>query len=424
MLKCIDRIQGRRPRTARMCAVTLLLGAVALHAGQDTWPQFRGPNRDGKAAGRGLLKEWPDDGPDELWAYGELGFGFGSASVTEHAIYVTGMEGDEGFVYALDLDGKLSWKASYGRDWDRGHRGSRTTPTVYEGRVYAISAYGQVVCYDAVTGRRVWAVDTMQEFGARNISWGITESPLVVDGMVIVSPGGDNAGVVALDPASGRTIWVCADVNDRSGYCSPIVVNRGGRTIIAQLMASTFVGIDAGSGKLLWREVRNPSPSHGIQAVSPVYQNGKFYVTSGYGGQRGQMFELSADGAAVTRGWHDSELDCHHGGLVLLDGHIYGAADRNNRNQWLCMELETGTVAAMIAGVGKGSVVYADGMLYTYGERGEMGLVKPDPADFRLVSSFRVSRGDGPHWAHPSIAGGRLYIRHGAYLIAHDIQVR
>ena len=239
---------------------------------------------------------------------------------------------------------------------------------------------------------------------------------------MIFSPGGPDAGVVALDPDTGRTTWVCKDVNDKSGYCSPFTIQRGGKTIIVQLMATTFIGINAENGRLLWREKRNPSPSHGIQAVAPVYEKGRFYITSGYGGRRGQMFTLNKNGTDVTRGWSDAELDCHHGGLILLNGLIYGAADRNNRNQWLCMELESGKVVEKTRWVGKGSVIYADDRLYTYGERGTMGLVDPDPENFRLVSSFQVKKGQGPHWAHPSIAGGRLYLRHGSCLFAYDIR--
>ncbi len=254
MKKMLNRLVLQGRRRVLTCAVMISAVVVAAHAGAGTWPQFRGPERDGKAADRGLLDKWPDGGPEQVWVFSELGFGFGSASVTEQAIYVTGMEGSEGFIYALDLDGKLKWKASYGRDWDKGHKGSRTTPTVHDGKLYVMSAYGNAVCFNAETGSQVWSVDTVREFGARNISWGITESPLVMSDKVIFTPGGPDAGVVALHPETGETVWVCKDVNDKSGYCSPFVITRGGKTIIVQLMATTFVGIEADTGKLLWRD--------------------------------------------------------------------------------------------------------------------------------------------------------------------------
>ncbi len=408
------------------CFVAVMLGLVFIGgydvAGGD-WPQFRGPDRDGKAAAeRDLLPTWPDDGLEPVWVYEGLGEGYSSAAVTGDGVYITGIEDGEGFVYALDGNGELSWKSSYGHEWNRSYRGTRTTPTVHNGKLYVMSSYGNAVCFNAQTGAEIWAVDTMEKFGARNISWGITESPLVLDDKVIFSPGGPDAGVVALYPDTGETVWISEGVNDRSGYCSPIMIQRGGKDIIAQLMGETFIGIQADTGALIWRVERRPTPSHRIQAVSPVYDGDRFYITSGYGGERGEVYLLSEDGTRVTSERRDSDLDCHHGGLVLLDGFVYGAADRNHRNQWLCMNLVSGDIAAKMRGVGKGSVVYADGRLYTLGENGTIGLVDPDPENFRLISSFKVpSGGRGPYWAHPSIAGGRLYIRHAANLYVYDI---
>ncbi len=416
------KFYGRRNRGLVAALAVFILVLPHAFAGGD-WPQFRGPNRDGKAAaGRNLLQTWPNDGLEAVWIYEGLGEGYSSAAVTEDGVYITGMEDGEGFVYALSLNGELRWKSSYGREWDRSYRGARTTPTVHKGKLYVMSSYGNAVCFDAQTGEPAWAVDTMERFGARNISWGITESPLVLDDKVILSPCGPDAGVVALHPDSGETIWISEGIEDLSGYCSPILIRRGGKDIIAQLMGETFVGIQADTGTLLWREQRRPTPSHRIQAVSPVFDGERFYVTSGYGGERGEVYRLSEDGTGVTSERRDSDLDCQHGGLVLLDAFVYGAADRNHRNQWLCMHLVSGEIAAQIRGVGKGSVVYADGRLYTLAENGTLGLVDPDPENFRLISSFKVpSGGRGPYWAHPSIAGGRLYIRHAANLYVYDI---
>lgn len=407
---------------AIMCAVAALGSPVSTAASD--WPQFRGPTRDGKAGdGPALLKAWPEGGPKQLWVSDGLGEGYSSAAIANGRIYVTGMEGNEGFLYALDLDGKQLWKTAYGKEWEGGHRGARTTPTVRDGRAYLMSGYGKAACYDAKTGAEIWAVDTMAVFGAVNLTWGITESPLVLEDRVILTPGGLKAGMVALDPKTGATIWVCSEFGDPSGYCSPILITRGGRNIIVQLTGATLVGLAADTGKLLWREVRAPVPAHKIQATTPVYADGRIYVTSGYGGERGQLYLLSEDGASVKSAWRESALDCHHGGLVLLDGLIYGAADGNNRNQWVCLRLETGEVVAKTGAVGKGSLAFADGMLYTLGEKGMMGLVNPDVNHFQMVSSFKIpGGGNGPHWAHPSIADGRLYIRHGARLFAYEIK--
>lgn len=413
------RTRGRLQLTPWLVALCVMgLGARAVHAG---WPQFRGPDRDGKADETGLLKEWPEGGPEMLWRIDYLGHGFTSAAVSDGMIYTTGLRGKQGVIYAMDLQGELQWKKPYGKGWTGAHPGTRSTPTLRDGKAYLMSGHGRVVCYDAKTGREVWAVDTREKFGARQIDWGLTENLLIIGDKVICTPGGEKVGMVALDKDDGSTIWTCTGVNDKSGYCSPITVERGGRTVIAQLTSHTFIGVDADTGKLLWRKLREPKPAYGIQAVSPVYQDGMFYVTADYNRNLGEMYRLSEDGTDVTRVWKQSELDCHHGGVIVHEGHLYGASTSSNRGNWMCLDLKTGRVAAEIRGVGKGSITSADGMFYGYGENGMVGLIKADPDDYRVVSSFRITVGGGPHWAHPSVADGRLYMRHSSYLMAYDI---
>ena len=401
-------------------AVVLLLGvSTAMSA---DWPQFRGPNRDGKSPDTGLLKEWPPGGPKLLWAVEDLGHGFSSVAVADGMLYTTGLEGKTGYLYACDLDGNPKWKKPYGPGWTGEHPGTRSTPTVDAGLVYVMSGHGRVVCFDARTGEEQGAVDTMERFGARQITWGIAESLLVVGDKLICTPGGQNAGVVALNKKTGETIWVCEELSDASAYCAPILVQRGNRQIVVTLTANGLVGIDATTGKLLWKHGRKVN--YDIHAVSPVYEDGRIYVTSGYGGAKGEMLELSEDGTSISRRWTDSKLDCHHGGVIVHNGYIYGASHNNARGNWICLNLKTGQVAAEIAGVGNGSIAYADGMIYGYGQGGTVGLMKPSPDDFRLVSSFKVSKGSKEHWAHPAIANGRLYIRHGNALMAYDIQAK
>ena len=396
--------------------MALTLMAMSVRA---DWPQFRGPNRNGKADASGLMKQWPDDGPEMEWAVENLGFGFASPCVSNGHIYTTGMEGARGYVYALTVEGKPKWKTHYGKAWTGGHRGTRSTPTHDEGLLYIMSGWGKLVCLDADSGDIRWSVDTMEKFGAQRITWGITESPLVVDEKVIATPGGRGAGMVAFNKKSGEVIWVCRELSDKSGYCSPILIERGGKRIIVTLTGKSFVGVTLDNGKLLWRAPRNVP--HDIHATSPVYQDGIFYITVGYGRQ-GEAYRLSADGTRVRSIWRDDELDVHHGGTIVLDGRVYGASDRNNRGAWVCLDLETGRVIAKTSGVGKGSIAFADGMIYGYGERGMVGLINPDPNNFKTVSSFRVRRGSGPHWAHPFIADGKMLIRHGDALMVFDIK--
>ena len=407
-----------------LAAALLLAAALAAPARAD-WPQFRGPNRNGKAqTEQDLMDEWPQGGPPRLWDTDVLGRGFASAAVTDDFIYTTGREGKRGYIYALDHQGNLQWKTHYGRAWTGSHPGTRCTPTVYKGRLYIMSGHGLAGCYNARTGEEAWTVDTKEKFGARQINWGITENVLIADGRAIYTPGGKNAGVVALDPETGETLWVCGEVNDKSGYGSPILVRRGGKNIIIQLMGTTVVGIEAETGRLLWRIERKPEPAYQIQAVPPVYRDGMFYVTTGDGGRRGQMFRLSPDGTEVSRGWNDARLDTLHGGLILHHGRIYGTSHKNHPGDWFCLDLRSGNTRARMKNAGRAALTFADGLLYGYGHKGRMMLVDPDLENFGVISSFRITKGRGPHWAHPSISDGRLYLRHGRYMFAFDIRSR
>ena len=418
----------RRDKNARMpgwgrYAVVLGLIAALSPCGQlaqaADWPNFRGPNRDGKSAETGLLNEWPEGGPTLRWAKEDLGHGFSSVAVANDVLYTTGLEGKIGHVYALNLDGSEKWKASYGPGWTGQHPGTRATPTVYDGNLYIMSGHGRVVCLDAKNGEEKWAVDTAERFGARNISWGMTESLLVRDDKLICTPGGVGAVIAALNRNTGETIWACKEVDEKSGYCSPYVIERGAREILVTMTGKSLVGFDWTSGSLLWQYAH--PVSYDIHAVSPVYEDGRLYITAGYGGERGAMLELSEDGTKITKTWTDKKLDCHIGGLIVHEGHIYGTGHQNNGGKWVCMNLETGQVVAEIAGVGKGAITFANGKIYGYGEGGAVGLINPSPQDFRLISSFKITKGSKPHWAHPTVANGRLYIRHGNALMCFDI---
>ncbi|MHC4646194.1 MAG: outer membrane protein assembly factor BamB family protein [Planctomycetota bacterium] len=411
--------------------ILCLLG-VSVCFGAD-WPQFRGPDRDGKSNETGLLKQWPEGGPKELWSVEGLGIGFSSAAVADGYVYTTGMVGKakEGVVFAFDLEGNPKWKESYGTDWKGPHEGTRTTPTVDGDRVYVFSGYGNLVCFDARTGNEKWAVDTMERFKAKNIKWGLSESVLIFDNKVICTPGGDNATMVALNKMTGETIWKTSSLSEKAAYCSPVVIERNGRKVILTNIQKSIVFIDPVNGNVIYRIPHEKR--HDLAAVSPVYKDGFVYVTTGYAREdfpvRGMMFELSADTTSHTLRWMEPKLDCHHGGLVLLDGDVHGTnsviygppSKEKDKGTWYCLELTTGKIKYEGKLVGKGSVIYADGMLYCYGENGKVGLVKATPAGYEMISSFKVTKGTDEHWAHPAISDGRLYIRHGDALMVYDI---
>jgi len=399
-------------------AVGALL-VTGLAFGADS-PQFRGPHRDGRFLDTGLLEQWPEGGPPVAWIAEGLGKGYASASVVGDTIYVPGMLGEEGYISVLDLNGSVKEKFPYGRETqDKRAPGPRSTPTIDDNRLYLMSGLGVVGCYQIPEGTPLWKVDVLDRFKGENISWSIAESLLVDGDLVICTPGGPDASVAALNKRTGETVWTSKGLSEPSAYCSPDVIERGDRRIIVTMTQKSVVGLDAATGDVLWTHPHETE--YDIHAVTPLYSDGMLYYTAGYK-SGGGMLELSADGSNITPRWTDKHLDCQHHGVVLVDGYVYGTS-HGSRSGLVCLELETGKVMWTADYVKQGVVVYADGMLYIYEgpKNGTVRLAKASPTAFESAGAFTVTEGTDNHWAHPTIAGGRLYIRHGDVLIAYTI---
>ena len=413
-LVCID-VSGKKKLTS-----------ISTTDNTANWPQWRGVNRDGKTSETGLMKTWPDQGPKQLWSIDGLGLGYSTVSIVDGMLYTTGMVDKRGILFALDEDGDIKWKKDYGPEWIRSFKGVRTTPTINDGNVYVISGQGQAACFDATTGDEKWIVDTFKMFDGKYGSWGISESPLIIDDKVICTPGGSKATFVALDKKTGKVVWASKSLDEKSSYCSPILVKRGGREIIVTMLAKSLVGVDAADGEILWQDnfADYQQKPKEINPVTPLYHDGRIYATSGYD-CGGAMYQLNEDGSKIQRKWVDTTLDCHHGGVILLDGNIYGANWKGNSGgDWVCMNWDTGKIVYEdVWQKNKGAMTYADGMFYCYDEdEGTVALVKASPDKFDVVSSFQITVGKGKYWAHPVVCNGVLYIRHGEFLMAYDIK--
>ena len=394
-----------------------LVGLTAFCA---DWPQWRGPARDGKSPETGLLQAWPEGGLTPLWVAEGLGEGYSAVTVANGVIYVTGMVGEQGLgvLSAFDLAGTRLWRTPYGPEWNEGsYPGARSSATITGGRGYLLSGHGVAVCFDAQSGAVVWSRDVAQAFGGKAPRCGFAESLLVFENRAICTPGGPDASLVTLDKATGETVWTTKGFSEQSAYCSPILIERGGKPWIVTITAEHVIGIDAATGELAWKHPQDPDAEDPNHSVAPVFSDGCLYATSGHG-DGGQMLAFADDGRSVEQRWTDATLNTLHGGLVCVDGYVYGT---NSRGKWVCLELRTGAVMWEERGVGRGSIAYADGMLYCYGEKGAMGLVKATPEGYVETGRFEVTHGEGQHWAHPVIAGGGLYLRHGDTLGAYAI---
>jgi outer membrane protein assembly factor BamB len=180
--------------------------------------------------------------------------------------------------------------------------------------------------------------------------------------------------------------------------------------------ANSIIGVDAANGSLLWRHEHTNKWS--VHPNTPIYSEGYLYCFSGYG-KGGVMLKVSDDGKTITEVWKDSRLDNQMGGAVLLNGRIYGSGQ--NSRTWLCLDWKTGRELYAEKIAGNGNIVFADGMLYCYGDNGEVCLVKPTETGFSKVSSFKVPYGANQHWAHLVVSGKKLYVRHGTSLMVYSL---
>jgi outer membrane protein assembly factor BamB len=394
-------------------SVWLLLITVSLAAVQSQW---RGPQRSGHYPDAPLLTSWPAQGPTQLWQVKGLGQGFSSPAVTSNMIFVSGMVNQQGQISAFDPAGKLIWKTTYGPEWTASYPGSRCTPTVVDDRLYIESAMGTVFCLDAKKGTILWSVDLVKTYGAEVLEWGMVENLLIDGDRLICTPGGKKYSVIALNRANGQFLWGSASVNEKAGYCSPLLAQHGKRRLIITMTAQHIIGVDADTGKLLWQHTH--ITDYDINPNTPFYQDGCIYAVSGYG-SGGVKLQLSADGASITELWQDKTLDAQIGATVFVDGFIYGAG--HNKNKWHCLDFSNGQIKYSSNLLARGTSIFADGMLYCYTERGDVALVKPDPTAFKVISSFRITEGTDQHWAHPVIADKKLFVRHGDALLVFNI---
>ncbi len=392
----------------------ILIISLSINA-QDV-AQWRGPNRDGIYNESGLLKKWPAAGPKLLWHFDELGDGHTSAAITGSGIFTSGMVNGNGFVFAFDQSGKLLWKKEYGKEWAENWNGTRSTPLVVDDKLYVLSSYWKLVCLNTSNGQTIWSADLQKDYGAKDNEWGISENLLYDGNVLYCTPGGSGASLVALDRNTGKMIWKSKGNGNKSAYCSPIMIKVQNRKIIITMMEKSVCAFEASTGKLLWQyEHINDT---GVHPNVPVYINGYLYCTSGYG-KGGEMLKLSGDGNSVTEVWKNSELDSRTGGVVVLNGRIYGSGDRNRKI--FCLDWQTGKQVFSTKEMAPATLIANDGLLYIYSESGKIFLVEPKTDGFNILSSFAVPFGANPHWAHLVIKDKKLYVRHGTSLMVYDI---
>jgi outer membrane protein assembly factor BamB len=399
-------------------AVTIFLG-VAVHAAD--WPQWQGPDRTRISKETGLLKEWPTGGPRVIWTANNLGTGYGSMAVVGDRVFLQGARGANSVVIALNrADGKEVWAKTLGPIETRMRTpmgaGPRGTPTVDGDRLYVLTENGDLACLKT-DGSAVWQLNILKEFGGSQLQWLISESPLVDGPHVVVSPGGPGAGMVKLDKMTGKTLWTSKDLSDTAAYSSITVGDVQGVRTYMTFTTEAGVGVRASDGKLMFRYSK---AANGVANIAtPIFSNSKVFFTSGYGAGGGLLALSAKDGEVVANEvYHTPNMKNHHGGVVLVDGYLYGFNDLI----LTCLEFATGNLMWRDRSVGKGSVTYADGRLYVQGENNIVGLAEATPSGYRETGRFEIPDKGQRSWAHPVISDGRLYVRNQDTLLVYDIK--
>lgn len=391
----------------------------------EDWPQWRGLQRDGKSPETGLMKSWPDSGPERKWIYRNAGVGYSGPAIADGVLYAMGARSGTEFLFAVDAgNGREKWAVAIGRTFEESHGdGPRATPTVDGDYIFTMSSLGNLVCVRKKSGERVWGV-SMESLGGRMPNWGFTESVLVDGDKVLCTPGGSKGAVAALDKATGNVLWRSEGFTDPAHYSSIIKATIHGVDQYIQRTDKSIAGVAAADGKVLWK---TDFPGRVAAIPTPVQEGNHVYVTAGYGAGC-KMVRIDPD-FSVTEVYANKVMKSHHGGVVLVDGCIYGHSDGAG---WTCQNFLTGKeIWSDKRSLGKGSVAYADGMLYClYEGDGTVALVEASPEGYHEKSRFQLTpqsslrSPSGGVWTHPVIANGNLYLRDQEIIYCFDIQAK
>ncbi len=449
-------------------ALTVAVFAQSAFCAQFDWPQWQGPDRTAHSKETGLLKEWPKDGPPLAWKITALGGGDSTPSIANGRIYGMSTRGEDEFVWALsEKDGKEIWAVKVApaqrQNFHQSQEGPSATPTVDGDRLYVVGLAGNVACLQAADGKVLWQRSVVTDFGGSNPMWNFRESPLVDGDKVICTPGAQDAMLVALDKLTGKTIWKSAlpagpssetsapsaptgggrgggrgfggrgggGNNAGAGYSSPIAIDFEGQRQYVQFTSKGVIGVAAADGKFLWRYDR-PANGMGINISTPFYHEGRVFAASAYGAGGGvvKLSKEAKGGIKAEEVWFSRNMENHHGGVVLIDGALFGANGGNGGGYPVELDFQTGDVLwnerdSDKRRLRKGSVAVADGRIYYRAEEGPIVLIEPSRKEYLERGRFeQPDRTRLPAWAHPVIANGKLYIRDQDTLYCYDVKAK
>lgn len=398
-------------------ALTLICASSSVISADD-FAQWRGPNRDGISQERGLLQSWPEQGPKLLWRISDVGQGYSTPAVVDGRLYALGSsDAKDEFVQARDAhSGDLIWSRRIGKVGKPKQRpnyaGARSTPTVDGEFLYVLGSDGDLLCMTKADGEVKWSKNLLAEFGGKSGTWAYSESPLVDGDAVVCTPGGTEATLLALNKTTGDVLWKCPQKEgDEAAYSSIIVVSTAGKRQYVQLLQKGLVGVEAKTGRFLWRYDR-PISRFNANIPTPVAGDGYVYTASAGTGGGAVKLVQQADGVEAQHIYFETKRPTAIGGTIKLGELLYGTTGQ----AMMCLEFATGKVLWSERAIGAASMTFADGRLYLHGENGSVALMEPNSKGYRQHGRFTPS--DRPEknanqksWAYPVVADGRLFIR-------------
>jgi outer membrane protein assembly factor BamB len=438
-------------RRGALAGLLTLLACVSL-ARADDWPQWRGPARSGISKETGLLKQWPEKGPQLLWKLkGDgVGFGFSSFAVVGDVLYTLGTKGNDEYIIAFDVVRRGNvWNTKIGPIFTfKGNTwgdGPRSTPTIDGNYLYALGGQGELVCVDITQkGKEVWRKNLIKDFNGQMMSeWGYSESPLVDGERLICTPGGADGTLAALDKKTGAVIWRSKELKHLAPYTSVTAAEINGVRQYIQLGTLSdkndgfLSGVAAADGKVLWYTPLFKGYVYSLASSPPIVVDNTVYVTYlSETTSNCHRFAIDKDFQVkdLYTGKSNNAIKNNHGGVVLVGDHIYGYSERAG---WVCQDFKTGKALwnERDAIEGGGSIIAADGRLYIYTDQGEVILAEANPKEWTEISRFKIPEtsklrpmaetSSSAHiWAHPAIASGRLYLRDAELIFCYDIRAK
>jgi len=410
------------------CLFLLSLIILSCSNNQTKIYQWRGENRMGIYPEKNLLKEWPEDGLKELWYTEEIGDGYGSPTITENEIYITGAIDSTATLFCLDLNGNTLWKAPFGKEWVVNYPGSRSAPTIVDDLIYIGSGMNNLYCLKRSNGEVVWEKNFTDDFGGILPRFGHSEAAVVDGDRVFWTVGGKEYNVVALNRFTGELIWSNKGFSERSGYTPGQLIELPTRHIFVTFSAYHLMGFDTETGEMLWsQEQTNTKPEERQPGIgdthsnSVIFDDGCIYYAAG-DGNGGIKLQLSEDGSQIKEVWRNAEFDSYMGAIVKIGNHIYGSG--TTKKEFKSINAESGVISDSLK-LGWGAVIAADDLLYYYSQNGKLSLVSyTSNGALNEISQFKITRGSREHFSHPVIKNGILYQRHGQVLMAFDIKAK